>query len=52
MTAAEVRPAFILNSIVNEKNAHNFVVVAAAAAAAAVVVVFCFVVSALYSKQS
>ena len=49
MTAAEVRPAFILNSIVNEI---VVVAAAAAAAAAAVVVVFCFVVSALYSKQS
>ena len=49
MTAAEVRPAFILNSIVNEKNAHNFVVVAAAVV---VVVVFCFVVSAFCYKQS
>ena len=48
MTAAEVRPAFILNSIVNEKNAHNFVVVAAAVV---VVVVFCIVVSAFCYKQ-
>ena len=49
MTAAEVRTAFILNSIVNEKNAHNFVVVAAAVV---VVVVFCIVVSAFCVKQS